>query len=158
MVSIMFPLTSPQGQQQQVEAPNPPPEPQRPYSHTGQVVPISRAQQGLLDNEQPRCRPLQLGKPLAQEQCHLFRTPAEIRESIYRKVFGPSLLHIDAVAIDGGVRLAHVRCFGGDSKDGWNGHEHGRRLWNFTKNLHTSKDPNDQLLALCLTCRLTYVY
>jgi len=92
----------------------------------------------------------QIGVPLSQQQSPLFRLPIEIRQTIYEFVFGPSLLHIEAL-ID---RLAHVKCLKWESSDGWEGHAHCQAgLIPGVVQMDKSEDPDDQLLALCLTCR-----
>lgn len=134
---------------------------ERPFTSHGQIVPISREQQNLLDSEQAEFKALQVGPPLAQKQCLLFRLPIEIREQVYRHVFGPSLIHIEATYLDNDrqyqVRLAHVRCFEWQSGDGWDGHLHGRGGVDWTRKTDKVQDPNDQLLSLCLSCRLMCV-
>lgn len=92
--------------------------------------------------------------PAPQQECLLFCLPIELRELIYQHVFGPSLIHIQAV----GRRLAHVRCGNWLPGDGWDGHRHGyRRGFEGDTVSDFAKDPNDQLIALCLSCRKMYV-
>ena len=66
-------------------------EPRRPYIYTGEPARITLEQLNYSITSQPEFEPLQVGEPLAQEHCHLFQLPIEIRQSIYRHVFGPSL-------------------------------------------------------------------
>lgn len=103
---------------------------------------------------QPTKKLVQIGVPLSQQQSPLFRMPLEIRQKIYEFVFGPSLLHIEAL----GDRLTHVRCLEWESSNGWEGHAHCQEgPVPGVVRVDNSQDPNDQLLALCLTCRQMYV-
>lgn len=81
--------------------------------------------------------------------------PVEVRELVYRYVFGPSLIHIEAIS----HRLAHVRCMSWLPGDGWDGHLHGSRGMEAEApaSLVKNESPNDQLLATCLSCRLMWV-
>lgn len=104
--------------------------------------------------EPERKTSVQIGIPALQEHCLLFGLPIELRELIYHFVFGPSLIHIQAIV----GRLAHVRCLKWQPGDGWDGHPHGLNGGLLgTVKLDSSEDPNDQLLAFCLSCRLMYV-
>ena len=102
-------------------------------------------------NTQLTGEPVHVGEPQLQRQSLLFSLPTEIRNIIYQHVFGPSLIHIESL----GDRLAHVKCLQWQSNNGWGGHLHCYQGWEdevvFLDNVD---DPNDQLLALCLTCRI----
>ena len=63
---------------------------------------------------------IEIGEVCSQEQSLLFRLPTEIRQTIYRHVFGPSVIHIESLC----DRLAHVTCQQWQSEDGWDGHAH----------------------------------
>ena len=103
---------------------------------------------------QPTNKLVQIGVPLSQQQSPLFRLPAEIRQKIYEFVFGPSLLHIEALE----DRLTHVKCLHWESNDSWEGHAHCQQgPLDGVVRVDNSQDPNDQLIALCLTCRQMYV-
>ena len=99
---------------------------------------------------------LHLGVALPQRQCLLFGLPTEIRQLIYQNVFGPSIIHVESLGTLRN-RLARVKCWKWQSSDGWNEHAHceqGEEEEGIVK-VDNSGDPNDQLLALCLTCRRT---
>jgi hypothetical protein len=93
---------------------------------------------------------IQIGESRSQEQSLLFSLPTEIRQTIYQHVYSPSVIHVESRR----DRLAHVTCQQWQSENGWDGHAH------CTKGDETgivsideTEDPNDQLLAICLTCR-----
>jgi len=120
--------------------------------------PKALQEHGLFPKQDVITRPtkasLHIGVPLSQQQSPHFRLPIEIRETIYEFVFGPSLLHIEALI----HRLAHVKCLKWESSDGWESHAHCQPgLIPGVVHIDNSEDPNDQLLALCLTCRRMYV-
>ena len=97
--------------------------------------------------------PIQLGSALSQQQSLLFSLPTEVRQLIYQHVFGPSVIHVESL---GALkdRLAHVTCSKWQSDDGWSEHAHCERGEETgTVDIDNSDDPNDQLSALCLTCR-----
>ena len=97
---------------------------------------------------------VQIRKPNPQESSmFLSCLPVEIRLIIYQYVFGPSLIHV----VDMGCRLAHVRCLQWQVGEVWDGHQHGDDGFDDYTILDKSEDPNDQLLALCLSCRLMCV-
>ncbi len=111
------------------------------------------------DRLEPRLQwtaPLEVGVPYSQRQSPLFGLPLEIRNLIYVNAFGPSLIHI--VALES--RIGHVTCHHWQSNDSWDGH--GRCHTGFTPlvgpqgniAINNDEDPKDQLLALCMTCRL----
>ena len=95
--------------------------------------------------------PVRIGPPLPQIQSFFFKLPAEIRDIVYQNVFGPSLIHIEALS----NRLAHVRCLEWQPDDGWDGHQHGIRGTGDEdcSILNKAEAPNDRLLAICLSCR-----
>lgn len=100
----------------------------------------------------PTTGSVQLGEPKLQHECILFRLPLELRQLIYKHVFGPSLIHMGSM----GSRLAHVRCQKWEHNDDWDGHVH----WSFSIDrslgilgVNNPDDLNDQLISLCLTCR-----
>ncbi len=100
--------------------------------------------------------PMRLGAPISQQQSLLFQLPIEIRELVYKHVFGPSLIHIEAIS----RRLAHVTCIHWQPGDGWDGHTHvGTTGWGpeAPRTFEKSTSPNDQLLAICLSCKLMWV-
>lgn len=104
------------------------------------------------DTRPPTTGSVQLGVPLQQYGCLFFNLPGEIRQTIYKYVFGPSLIHVASL----GRRLAHVRCEKWKFDDIWDGHHHwegGPRLELGAVRVNNSNDPNDQLISLCLTCR-----
>ena len=123
-------------------------------------VPITPEQRRLLSDPQPQYKPVQMDHPpLAQEQSHLFsRLPLELRSRIYYYVFAPSLIHVLATSENwGNIRLSHVKCNRWLAPGGtWGAHMHGYAAMQWTWNIDKSKDPNDQLLALSLTCKLLY--
>ena len=93
---------------------------------------------------------IQIGETCSQEQSLLFSLPTEIRQTIYQHVFGPSVIHVESLC----DRLAHVTCQQWQSENGWDGHAH------CTKGDETgivsideTEDPNDHLLAICVTCK-----
>ena len=94
--------------------------------------------------------PVELRVPAEQRQSLLFSLPLEIRRIIYELVFGPSLIHIEAVH----GRLAHVRYFKWSPgrhrlyKHSWTNLDDSRII------LSSVQDPNDQLLGPSLSCRL----
>jgi len=106
----------------------------------------------FIDTRPPTTGSVQLGVPLRQDSCLLFNLPVEIRQTIYKYVFGPSLVHVESL----GHRLAHVRCEKWEFDDSWDGHAHweNRGMGELgTVSVNNSDDPNDQLSSLCLTCR-----
>lgn len=126
---------------------------------TGKQVPISRDQQRLLNDPQSHYKPVQIDPPLAQKQSRFFsRLPQELRSHIYYYVFAPSLIHVLATSENfGNIRLAHLRCNRWLTHGGtWAAHTHGYESIQCTWEVDESQDPNDQLLALCLSCRLLY--
>lgn len=103
---------------------------------------------------------LPIGVSSSQQQCSFFSLPIELRDLIYRQVFGHSLIHIITVRkriahiVCVEHRLAHLKCPNRRSGDGWDGHEHGVYGTEAgTTVLEDSLYMNDQLLALCLSCR-----
>ena len=93
--------------------------------------------------------------PATEQQGLLFSLPPELRQSIYRHVFGPSLIHVEPI----GERLAHVTC---EDWRSWNverEHSHCRdgEVMGVVR-IDQSEDPNDQLSTLLLTCRQMYVF
>ena len=105
-------------------------------------------------NASSTTKSVQMGDPHSQQQSFLLnRLPIEVREIIYYHVFGPSLIH----TVEMGWRLAHVRCLEWQVGEVWDGHRHGIEGLEGRPILDKLKDPNDQLLALCLTCRLMCV-
>ena len=96
---------------------------------------------------------IRLGAPVSQQQSLLFQLPIEIREIVYKYVFGPSLVHIEAIS----RRLAHVTCMDWQPGDGWDGHKHAGMTGRGPEapiTLYESTSPNDQLLGICLSCKL----
>ena len=102
---------------------------------------------------------VRLGEASQQIGSLLFRLPLELREMIYPAVFGPYLIHIvqytrQTSEYDPHLhRLAHVRCLRQRPDERWDGHRHGWTDFNCSSILVKINDPNDELLALCLTCR-----
>jgi len=106
----------------------------------------------FIDTRPPTTGSVQLGVPLLQDDCLLFNMPVEIRQTIYKYVFGPSLIHVESL----GHRLAHVKCKEWEVDDSWDGHAHWENRTTGglgTVGVNNSDDPNDQLISLCLTCR-----
>ena len=133
--------------------------PESRFGATGKQVPISRDQRRLLNDPQSHYKPVQMDPPLAQEQSRFFsRLPQELRSHIYYYVFAPSLIHVLAISENfGNIRLAHLRCNRWLTHGGtWAAHTHGYASIQWTWEVNESQDPNDQLLALCLSCRLLY--
>lgn len=132
-----------------------------PYICTGTPARITLKQLNYSITPQPEFKSLQVDEPLLQAHCHLLRLPIEIRQAIYSHVFGPSLIHIEALCYEDEVlrvfRLAHLRCPQWQPGDSWDGHRHGRSEPFWTTKLDSPQVPNDQLLALCLSCRWMYV-
>lgn len=93
---------------------------------------------------------IQIGYICSQEQSLLFSLPTEIRQTIYQHVFGPSVIHVESLC----DRLAHVTCQQWQSENGWTGHAHCTKgLKPGIVSTDETEDPNDQLLAICVTCR-----
>jgi hypothetical protein len=105
-----------------------------------------------VDKRPPTTGLVQLGVPRIQVDCRLLNLPVEVRQTIYKYVFGPSLIHVESL----GHRLAHVRCTKWESDDSWDGHAHWKSLPTGGIGMigvDNSDDPNDQLISLCLACR-----
>lgn len=109
-----------------------------------------------IDTRPPTTGSVQLGVPLRQDDCLLLDLPVEIRQTIYKYVFGPSLIHIGSLGHRLAQRLAHVRCEEWEFDDSWDRHAHWEHRATGeigTVGVNNSNDPNDQLISLCLTCR-----
>ncbi len=98
--------------------------------------------------QEPQPPEPKLPRPQSQS-AFLSKLPFEIRQIIYTHVFGHSLIHI----LDMGRRLAHFRC----PNKVWDWHRHGIEGLNGCPILNIEDHPNDELLALCKTCRIMYV-
>ncbi len=99
---------------------------------------------------------MQLAAPISQQQSILFRLPIEVREVVYKHVFGPSLIHLEAIS----RRFAHITCGDWQPGDGWDGHVHlgaTARGLEARRHFYLETSPNDQLLAICLTCKIMWV-
>lgn len=99
---------------------------------------------------------MQLAAPISQQQSILFRLPIEVREVVYKHVFGPSLIHLEAIS----RRFAHITCRDRQPGDGWDGHVHlgaTARGLEARRRFYLETSPNDQLLAICLTCKIMWV-
>ena len=88
--------------------------------------------------------------PNPQGQCALLtKLPFEIRSLIYQHLFSDSLIHL----VDLGPRLAHIRCSQGRQGRLWDGHRHGVGGHEGNSIIDNDIDQNDNLIALCHTCR-----
>ncbi len=106
----------------------------------------------FIDTRPPTTGSVQFGVPLLQDGCLLLTLPFEIRQTIYRFIYGPSLVHIGSFS----HRLAHVRCEKWEFDGSWDGHAHWQDPLSGELGIvgvNNSDDPNDQLTSLCLTCR-----
>ena len=106
----------------------------------------------FIDTRPPTTGRIQLGVQQPQDDCPLFNLPVEIRQTIYKHVFGPSLIHVASME----RRLAHVRCEKWYLDDSWEEHTH----WQCRPvaelgivGANDRDDPNDHLSSLTLTCR-----
>lgn len=100
--------------------------------------------------------------------------PLEIRELVYQHLFGPTLIHIqipfrqrcmtflqpERLQTSRQRGLVGVKCREANRYDGWDGHHHEfKQQENISpvswKIVHKPEpnNPNDRMLAICLTCR-----
>ena len=113
-------------------------------------TPVSQQERALVSVN----RYVRIGEPSTQRQFPLLSLPIEIREIVYQHVFGPSLVHI----LPMGRRLVHVSCSKWPPGESCDGHGHGGPGWEAeTTIIDVAENPNDQLLALCLSCRVMCV-